>query len=154
MSKTETNSQTNKTETKNIGPEADLTATLREATEKQVAQTREAYEQVKTTAEDMTNMLEDSFNTATRGTVDFNRRVIDVVRGNFDASFVFAQDMFGAKNAQEVLDIQSSYLQKQFETTSKQSKDLAEFAGDVARKTVQPFQENAARVFKDLNAAN
>lgn len=141
----------NKAQAKTAAPDMDISATVREATEQGVEQARKAYEHIKSTAEETTNSLESSFNTATKGGADFNRKLIDAVRSNFDATFSFAQDMIGVKNPQDALDIQTKFMQAQFETLTQQSKEIAEFAGDVAKKAVQPIQDNATKAFKDLS---
>ncbi|MBZ0218027.1 MAG: phasin [Fimbriimonadaceae bacterium] len=145
MTKTESKAQAGTT------AEMDLTATVREATEQGVEQARKAYEQIKSTAEETTNSLETSFNTATKGGADFNRKVIDAVRHNFDATFAFAQDMIGVKTPQDALEVQSKFMQHQFETLTRQGKEIAEFAGDVVKKSTQPIQDSATKAFKDMS---
>ena len=131
----------------------DITATVRQATEQGVQQARQAYEQIKSTAEETTNSLETSFNTATKGSAEFNRKVIDAVRSNFDATFSFAQDMISVKTPQDALEIQTKFMQRQFEILSQQGKEIAEFAGDVVKKSAQPIQDTTTKAFKDLSPA-
>ncbi len=148
---TKTNGAT-QTETKTA--EMDFTATMRDATEQNVEQAKKACEQIKSTAEEATNSLESSFNTATKGGADFNRKIIDAVRSNFDATFSFAQDLVGVETAQDALVIQTKFMQTQYETLTKQSQEIAEFAGDIAKKAAQPIQENANKAFKDISATD
>lgn len=144
----------NKTQAETKSSEMDITATMREATEQGVEQAKKAYEQIKSTAEETTSALEESFTTATKGGADFNRKIIEAVRSNFDATFNFAQELIAVKTAQDALDIQTKFMQAQYETLTKQSQGIAEFAGDVAKKAAQPIQESTTKAFKDISTSS
>ena len=142
-----------KARTKTETSEMDMTASMRQATEQSIAQAQTAYDQIKASAEETTNTLEASFNTATKGSADFNRKILDAVRSNFDATFSFAQDLIGVKDAQEALDVQSKFVQAQYQAMTNQAQDITEFAGDIAKKAAQPIQENATKAFQGLPSA-
>ena len=68
-------------------PKMEVPAPFREFAEKGVAQARENYEKMKSTAEDATKVLEDSYATASQGCSGYGLKLIETARTNSNATF-------------------------------------------------------------------
>ena len=71
-------------------PKMEIPAAFRELAEKSVSQAKETYEKMKSAAEEATDVLEDTYATATKGASDYGLKVIEAARANTNAAFDFA----------------------------------------------------------------
>jgi phasin len=115
-------------------------AGFRELAEKSVTQTKEAYDKMKAAAEDATSALEGTFSTAAKGAADYNRKVLEVARENANATFDYARELLGAKSISDVTELSTTHARKQFETLSRQTKDLMSLAQKLAADTTAPIK--------------
>ena len=58
-------------------PKMEIPAAFRELAEKSVSQAKETYEKMKSAAEEATDVLEDTYATATKGASDYGLKVIE-----------------------------------------------------------------------------
>jgi len=121
-------------------PKFEIPTAVREFAEKGIAQARESYEKVKTAAEEATDVIEDTYSTATKGCTSYGLKLIETTRANSDAAFDLMSDMMNAKSYSEVVELYSAYLRKQFDTLVTQAKDLSEHAQKVATETTEPIK--------------
>jgi phasin len=105
---------------------------FREFTEKSVEQAKENYARIRNAAEGATDMVEDSYLTATRGATEFNMKAIEALRTNVNSSFDYARELMGAKSFSEALELSASHMRQQFESLSGQAKEFSELARKVA----------------------
>ena len=63
-------------------PKMEVPAAFREFAEKGVAQSKEAYEKIKATAEENTEMLETVYSTASKGATEYGQKIIEIARAN------------------------------------------------------------------------
>jgi hypothetical protein len=89
-----------------------LPETLRVLAERNVAQTRELYEQSKKTFQAMLESWQESFGSAGQNAVALSRKMIDVTGRNMDTGFNFAMGLAGARNLGEVMELQAAYWRK------------------------------------------
>ena len=68
----------------------EIPAAFREIAEKSVSQAKETYEKMKSAAEEATDMLEDTYATATKGASDYGLKMIEAARENTNSTFDFA----------------------------------------------------------------
>src|SRR5215468_10821609 len=66
-------------------PQMEIPAAFREFAEKSVSQAKENYERMKSAAEEATDVLEDTYATATKGASDYGLKVIEAARTNTNA---------------------------------------------------------------------
>jgi phasin len=128
-------------------PNVEVPAAFREMAEKGVAQAKQNYEKVKTAAEDATQMLEDTYATASKGYSDYGLKLIETARANSNAAFDLFGKVLGAKSASEVVEVYTAYARSQFDTVSAQAKELADHAQKVATETVEPMKESFTSAF-------
>ena len=131
-------------------PKMEIPAAFREIAEKSVSQAKENYEKMKSAAEEATDVLEDTYATATKGVSDYGLKVIEAARENTNAAFDFATQLMTVKSLSEVVELSTAHTRKQFEALTAQSKELAAIAQKVATDTAEPMKESFGKVFKKV----
>lgn len=123
-------------------PSMEMPAAFRELAEKGIAQAKENYEKVKSAAEQATDVLEETYSTASKGYTDLGLKLIETARTNTNAAFDLYGDLIAAKSFAEVVEKSTAYLRAQFDSLGAQAKELTEYAQKVANETAQPVKES------------
>ena len=121
---------------------------FREMAEKSVEQAKEGYARIRSAAEEATDLVEDTYLTATRGATEFNLKAVEALRANVNASFDYAREILAAKSFSEAVELSSTHMRKQFETLSTQAKDFSSLAQKVATETSEPIKSSVSKNFK------
>ena len=128
-------------------PKMEVPAAFREVAEKGVAQAKEHYEKMKSAAEDATEMLEETYTTASKGCSDYGLKLVETAKANSNAAFDLFGELLTAKSYAEVVELYTAYVRAQFDTVSAQAKELADHAQKVATETVEPIKESFTSAF-------
>lgn len=128
-------------------PNIEVPAAFRDFAEKGIAQAKGNYEKVKAAAEEATDLLEDTYSTASKGWSEYGLKVIEASRANTNASFDFATELFGVKSFSEVVELTTAHVRKQFDALTAQGKELTSIAQSVATKTAEPIKDSVTKVF-------
>lgn len=128
-------------------PKFEVPTAFREFAEKGIAQAKENYETVKSAAEQATDVMEDTYSTASKGCASYGLKVIETARANSDAAFDLMTELMTAKSYSEMVELSSAYLRKQFDTLIAQGKELSEHAQKVATDTAEPIKESLSSTF-------
>lgn len=128
-------------------PAMEMPAAFREFAEKGIAQAKENYEKVKSAAEQATDVLEETYSTASKGCTDIGMKLIETTRINTNAAFDLYGELLTAKSFAEVVEKSTAYLRAQFDSLSAQAKELTEYAQKVANETAQPVKESISSSF-------
>ncbi len=128
-------------------PKFEVPAAFREFAEKGIAQAKENYEKVKSVAEEATDVMEDTYSTASKGCASYGLKVIETTRANSDAAFDLMGELMSAKSYSEIVELYSAYLRKQFDVLVTQAKELSEHAQKVAADTAEPIKESISTGF-------
>jgi phasin len=131
-------------------PKMEIPAAFREIAEKSVSQAKETYEKMKSAAEEATDVLEDTYATATKGVSDYGLKWIEAARENTNATFVFYTDLMTVKSFSEVVELSTAHARKQFEALTAQTKDLAALAQKVATDTAEPIKGSVTKAFSKV----
>ena len=131
-------------------PKMEIPAAFREIAEKSVSQAKETYEKMKSAAEEATDVIEDTYATASKGASDYGLKVIEAARANTNAAFDFATQIMTVKSLSEMVELSTAHTRKQFETFTGQSKELAAIAQKVATESVEPVKESWGKAFKKI----
>ena len=131
-------------------PKLEIPAPFRELAEKSVSQAKDSYEKMKSAAEEATDVLEDTYATATKGAADYGAKLIETARVNTNAAFDFYTELMTVKSFSEVVEVSTTHARKQFETATAQTKELAALAQKVATDTAEPVKESFGKVFKKV----
>ena len=89
-------------------PKFEVPPVFREFAEKGIAQAKENYEKCKSAAEQATDVLEDTYSTASKGCASYGLKVIETTRANTDATFDLMSELMGAKSYAEVVELTSA----------------------------------------------
>jgi phasin len=128
-------------------PKMEIPAAFREFAEKGVAQAKENYEKMKSSAEEATKVLEDSYATASKGCSGYGLKLIETAKTNSNAAYDMLTGLMTAKTAAEGVELYTTYLRAQFDILSGQAKDLGEHAQKVATETVEPMKASVTSAF-------
>jgi phasin len=128
-------------------PAIEVPAAFREFAEKGVAQAKDQYEKFKAAAEETTDVLEDTYSTASKGASEYGLKIIETARANTNAAFDFFGKLMTAKSLSEVVELSTAHAREQFETVSGQSKELATLAQKVAADTAEPIKTGLTSAF-------
>ena len=131
-------------------PKMEVPSAFREIAEKSLAQAKEQYEKIKAAAEEATDVLEDTYTTASKGYAGYGLKLIETARANTNASFDLMASLMTAKSVAEVVELSSGFMRKQFESMTAQSKELAEEAQKVVAETAEPIKASVSNVFKKV----
>ena len=129
-------------------PKMEIPAGFREFAEKGVSQAKETYEKMKSVTDEATDVIEDTFATASKGASELGLKMIEAARQNTNAAFDFATQLMTVKSLSEAVEVSTAQARKQYEALSAQSKELAAIAQKVAADTAEPVKESLSKVFK------
>ncbi len=131
-------------------PKMEIPAAFREFAEKSVSQAKENYEKLKSVAEEATDVLEETYATASKGAADYGLKVIETTRENTNAAFDFATELMAVKSLSEAIELSTAYARKQFEAATAQAKELMALAQKVGTETAEPMKESVTKAFKKV----
>jgi phasin len=128
-------------------PNMEMPAAFRELAEKGIAQAKDNYEKIKSAAEQATDVMEDTYSTASKGCSDYGLKLIETARANSNSAFDLFGELLTAKSYSEVVEKTTAYMRTQFDTVTAQAKDLAAHAQKVATETAEPIKESISTTF-------
>ncbi|MDQ0302836.1 phasin [Ancylobacter polymorphus] len=131
-----------------VASAVEVPAVVREMAEKSVQNARETYEKFKANAEETTDLLEDTYSTASRGLAEYNTAALESLRTNVNAAFDYMGALFGAKSVSEAVELSTGHLRKQFDVLSSQAKELSTLAQKVATDTAEPIKASVEKTIK------
>src|SRR5467141_2707713 len=79
-------------------PKMEIPAAFREIAEKSVSQAKETYEKMKSAADEATDVLEDTYATASKGVSEYGLKVIEAARQNTNSTFDFYTELMTVKS--------------------------------------------------------
>jgi phasin len=126
----------------------EVPAALRDAAEKTITQAKESYAKLKQAAEEATDLVEDTYTTATKGANEFNLKALDSARTNINSAFDFAREILAVKNVSEAVELHTAYIRKQFDAIQSQTQALSGIAQKVATETTEPVKETVQKALK------
>lgn len=131
-------------------PKMEVPAAFREIAEKGISQAKENYDKVKAAAEGATDMLEETYATATKGATDYGLKLIETARSNTNAAFDFFGELLTVKSPSELIELTTAHTRKQFEALTAQSKELTALAQKVATDSSEPLKAGVSSAFKKV----
>jgi phasin len=113
-------------------------------------QTRDAYARMKTAAEDATDILEDSIETARGNVREAQFKAIDLAKANADATFDLFRKLLTTTSVGDAVQLQTAFARERFEALVDYSKDVQATVTKVSTEASKP----AKAIFdKALSAA-
>lgn len=131
-------------------PSLEVPAVVREMAEKSVQNARDAYEKMKSTAEETSDLIEDTYATASKGVAEYNTVALESLRTNVNAAFDYFGALIATRSVSEAVELSTSHMRKQFDVLSGQAKELSVIAQKVATDTAGPIKASVERNFKKV----
>jgi phasin len=131
-------------------PKMEVPAAFRELAEKSVSQAKDSWEKMKAATEETTDLIEDSYSTASKGCADYGLKLIEVSRANTNAAFDLASELLTVKSLSEAVELSTAHLRKQFDAMSAQTKELTALAQKVATEASEPLKASVTGAFKKV----
>jgi phasin len=128
-------------------PKFEVPTAFREIAEKGISMAKENYEKMKGAAEEATDVLEETYATASKGCSGYGLKLIDAARTNSNATFDLFGELLTAKSYAEVVELSTAFMRKQFESMTAQAKELTEEAQKVATDCSEPIKESFSSAF-------
>jgi phasin len=128
-----------------LGLDTAIPEAVRALAEKNVVQSREAYDRSRDAFEASMATFEKSFDAAGQGAVAFNRKIIDIAQRNVNSGFDLAKSLAGAKNLAEIVELQAAYWQKQFSALTAQAEEVHALSTKMTADTAEPIKAHATR---------
>ena len=119
-------------------PSMEIPSQLRELAEKNVAQTKAAYDQFMTLARQGQDALAKSQGGEMSSALDVQTKAMRFAEQNIDAGFRLAAELARARNLTEYVEIQSRYAQAQALAFSQQAQELGRIVTEAAQKMQPP----------------
>jgi phasin family protein len=88
----------------------------------------ETMQQARGAMENYLNFFQKSMSASPWAETELNKKVADYAQQNVDAAFGFAQKLTQAKDLQDIVRMQTEFLQAQMKSLTEQAKDLSEMA--------------------------
>ena len=121
--------------------------------EKGVEQSKEVYAKVKAGAEDAQKAMETTFETVKSAGNDMSLKTIAAMRANSEAGFTHLESLLGARSLSEVVELQTAFFRKSFETAVEQAKELQSIGSKAAEDVSKPVKSAFEKAMKDVKLA-
>jgi phasin len=145
----------NAVQVENLALDNSVSEAMRAAlAEKNIAQTREAYERSKDALQAALETLERSFDAVGQGAIALNHKVMDIAQRNMNSGFDLAKSLAGAKNLAEVIELQAAHWRKQFSALAAQAEELRMLSTQVTADAAKPIEEQVTRGFDEQRKAS
>jgi phasin len=134
-------------------PKFEMPEAFRSLTEQSLTQTREAYAQLKTAAEEATDILEDGFETARVNMRDVQFKALDLVKANADATFDLVRKLLTTSSPAEAFQLQTAFARERFEALVDYSKDVQTTLNKAGEEATKPAKALFERSMSFAKAA-
>lgn len=111
---------------------------LRSFAEQSVAQARKAFEGFAQAASQAVGQIHGKAQAAHSGASEIAQKSMEYAEKNMTATFDFAQKLMHAKDAAEIMGLQSEYLGRQMQALSAQIQDLGQSAAKLVMDAAKP----------------
>jgi phasin len=111
---------------------------MRAFAEQSVAQARKAFESFIEAANQAMGQFQGRAQAAHTSASEIAHKSLGYAEQNFESTFDFAQKLMKAKDASEIMALQSEYLSKQMQALSSQVQDLGQSAAKIVVDAAKP----------------
>jgi phasin len=131
-------------------PRLEVPAALREAAENGAAQAKDACEKARAATEQATDLIEETYAIAVKGTVDYNLKVFAVARASLYAAFDFTSELAGVTSLSAAVELTTTHARMQLEAVAERSRELAAAAQKLGIETAAPIKTGLAKAFRTI----
>lgn len=134
-------------------PRMEVPEVFRSFAEQGLNQTREAYSRMKVTAEETTDLLEESFETTREGVREAQFKALDVAQANAEATFELFRKLLTVTSVADAFQLQTAYARERFEAFVDYSKDVQSTLAKVGAEASRPAKAIYDRALTQTKAA-
>ncbi|HEY2756449.1 MAG TPA: phasin family protein [Pseudolabrys sp.] len=113
--------------------------TAKSGLEKGAAQLKETTDKFSAATEQTSKLAEDSFASAAKGLKNYNVKTIEFAQLNFEAACDYTKQLMSAKSPTEMVELWTSYVSKQFQVLTEQSREFAMLSQRMATEAAEPL---------------
>ena len=118
---------------------------VRAYAEKSISQLRASYTQARQAMEDSTSALEASLEHASKGTLEFNTKVMEMAQRNVNAGFEFTRKLASARSQTEAMELQAGFMREQLDAIKTQAEEIQQLGARITSDASQPLQQQVTR---------
>ena len=126
-------------------PQFDVPNEMRAVTERSVEQAKMAFQQLMQAAEESISTSEERGETSQVGALDLSKKAMTFAERNVLSAFELAQKIVHTKDTQELVRMQTEFLQSQMQALGEQVKDLGETISKAAMDSKKTSKTAAYR---------
>lgn len=115
-------------------PKMDIPDAVRQAAEKNIEQSRQAYSQLLDMMRKSQEQLTRSSEAMTEATLDLQAKMLRFTEENLDAGFKLAAELARARDMKDYFDIQGRHAQRQMQVYMLQAQELGRLMTESAQK--------------------
>ena len=131
----------------------EVTDMYRQYADQMTRQAKDAYGRVKTATEEAQSTMENTFENVQNAGVALGLKAIDAMRTNAELGLSHLENVMKVKTPSEFVELQTSYLRRQTETTLDQAKTMQELSTKAAADVTAPVKEQMEKATRELKAA-
>ncbi|NVK33906.1 MAG: phasin [Rhodobacteraceae bacterium] len=110
---------------------------MRDFAERSVDQAKKAFDDFMSVTQQAVENMEDSASVVRTGTSEVNEKTLSFAEEHMQAAFQFAQQIVKARDLEEMVSLQQTYLKNQMETLGEQARDLSDHANKAAQNVAK-----------------
>ena len=134
-------------------PNFEVPEIFRSFTEQGLNQTREAYARMKSAAEEATDVLEDSLETARESMREVQFKALDMAKANSDAAFELMRKLLATTSVADAMQLQTAFARERFEAMVDYSKDVQATVTKAGAEAVAPAKAMFEKAMSAAKAA-
>jgi len=106
---------------------------------------------VKQTAREATERVQESSSKAAEGLRDCQTKMIAAAKANVNAMFDYAQEAIKVKSVPELVELSTTYSQRQLEMMAEQARDITGAAQKVVTESARPLTSGVTNPFGQMS---
>lgn len=114
-------------------PKLEVPEAMRDFADQSVSQARKAFDTFMNNAQSTVGKMEEGASSAKVSGTDMQKEAMSFAEEQVTSAFDLAQKMVRAKDAQELMELQATYMRQQMEAVTRQAKDVGDKMTSVAQ---------------------
>jgi len=106
---------------------------------------------VKQTVRDATERVEESSTQAAQGLRDCQAKIIAATQANINAMFEYAQEAIKVKSVPELVELSTTYSQRQLQMMTEQAKEITGAAQKMVTESTRPLASGVTNPFGQMS---
>ena len=126
----------------------EVPAAIRDMAERGLDQAKDAFERLKTAADETSTTVGNTYSVASKGAASLGGRVLDAARANVNAGFDHALALLNVKSFSDAVELQTAFLRERTEAFTKESRDIGQLAQQVLTDVAAPAKAGFEKVIR------